>query len=243
MKCPNCGAQLNEGVCFCTDCGTQITGVENNVNQNNIPNQNLTGKNNNKKTPWGLIIGAIVLAVVIIAVFVGISIYKEDNDTPNNSNNKKTNEIKENEETKTVTYDDFTFEVPSEFNATASSSQLLITNDNNTIASAIIYQSGTGYNTLSSMKDQIITLLKAQEGSQSQNYDFTDATTEEKTYNGTRFLITKGITQGSIELDITYAEAPDGVFVVSIAKNSGIITNSDRDTLYSIVATANNSNF
>ncbi len=243
MKCPNCGAQLNEGVSFCTHCGTQITGVQNNVNQNNIPNQNLTGKNNNKKTPWGLIIGAIVLAVVIIAVFVGISIYKEDNDTPNNSNNKKTNEIKENEETKTVTYDDFTFEVPSEFNATASSSQLLITNDNNTIASAIIYQSGTGYNTLSSMKDQIITLLKAQEGSQSQNYDFTDATTEEKTYNGTRFLITKGITQGSIELDITYAEAPDGVFVVSIAKNSGIITNSDRDTLYSIVATANNSNF
>ena len=250
MKCPNCGAQLNEGVSFCTYCGTQITGVQNNVNQNNMPNQgpnNMQNLNNpnNKKTPWGLIIGAIVLAVIIIAIFVGISMSKEENDTPNKSNDKninETNETKE-EETKTVTYDDFTFDVPSGFNATPSSSQLLITNDNNTVASAIIYQSGTGYDTLSSMKDQIITLLKAQEASQSQNYDFTNATTEEKTYNGTRFLITKGITQGSIELDITYAEAPDGVFVVSIAKNSGIITNSDRDTLYSIVATANNSNF
>lgn len=267
MRCPKCGAQISEGVSFCNYCGSPVaqTNTENpadqtvnqnsmnNVNmyQNNIPNQYQTQNNMNnvpnKKTPWGLIIGAIILALAIIAVFVGISMSKEDNNTTNDNNGNNTIEKEDNnttkEESTTAEYSDYTFTIPSGFNATPSSSQLLITNDKNTIASAIIYQSGTGYDTLASMKDQIVSLLEAQETSSSQNYDFTNAVTEEKTYDGTRFLITSGIAQGTIDLDITYAETQDGVFVVSIAKTNGTITDSDRQTLYSIVASANNNNF
>ena len=90
------------------------------------------------------------------------------------------------------------------------------------------------------MKDQIVDLLKAQESSQSQGYDFTNAVTEEKIYGGKQFLITSGIKQGTIDLDITYAEADDGVFIISIAKTDGNIEDSERDELYSIISTANN---
>lgn len=282
MKCPKCGAEINEGASFCKYCGspvaqqttqnvtTQTVNLNNmnNVNmpQNSMPNQYQNGMNmsnqyqstNNmnmpsqKKTPWGLIIGAIVLAVAIIAVFVGISMSKEDNNsTTNNTNtteqseNKSdTNENKNSssqEKSTTAKYDNYTFTIPAGFTAESSSSQLLVTNSNGTLASAIIYQSGTGYDTLASMKDSIISLLEAQETSE--NYDFTNAVTEEKTYDGTRFLITSGVTQGTIDLDITYAEAPDGVFVVSVAKTNGKVNESDRQTLYSIVASANNTSF
>ena len=81
------------------------------------------------------------------------------------------------------------------------------------------------------MKDQIVSLLQAQENSES--YDFTNAVTTEKTYDGTRFLITSGIKQGTIDLDIAYAETDGGVFVVSIAKTGGLINEADRDELYS----------
>ena len=169
---------------------------------------------------------------------------EEDNKTNNDNQVVDTEKDKQEEDTpteesETVTYSDFSFTIPSGFNATSSSSQLLITNDENTLASAIIYQTGTSYDTLVSMKDQVINVLKSQETSQSEGYDFTNAITEEMTFDGTHFLVTSGVKQGTIDLDITYAEAKDGVFVVSIAKTSGNITDSERETLYSIVASSN----
>ena len=279
MKCPKCGAEINEGASFCTYCGsplnqanqvnTQISNDQppvtqnnmmnnqvNNMSQNNIPNQNSNPYNmyapNNKKTPWGLIIGAIVLAIVIVVVFALIIMSKNDNSNAetneDKTNTQETTENKQNSETtdedyETVTYDNFTFEVPSDFTASSSSSQLLILNDDSTLASAVIYQSGTDFESLVAAKDHIISLLESQEASKTQNYDFTNAVTEEKTYDGTRFLITSNIKQGTTDLDITYAETKDGVFVVSIAKNSGTITESERDDIYSIIASANNEEF
>ena len=230
---------------------------QNNFNgQNNMMNSQPTYNNmannnqNGKKTPVGLIVGVVVAAIIIIAIFVGISMFKNDdttnNDTPDTNtqtnvdeNNEEQDQTKE--DTQTVTYGDYNFIVPADFNATPSTSQLLITSSDNNLAEAIIYQSGTGYDTLASMKDQIISLLQAQESSSS--YDFTNAVTTEKTYDGTRFLITSGIKQGTIDLDITYAETDGGVFVVSIAKTGGSINESDREQLYTIVASANQSNF
>lgn len=209
----------------------------NNANiQTNIPT---TPNNTNKKTPWALIVGVVVLAIVIVAVFVGISISKEDNNSnntsANTSENTESNKQGTKGDTKTVTYSDFTFTVPEDYTATPSSSQLLITGGYD-LAEAVIYQSGTTYDTLASMKDKIIDLLKTQQSSSS--YDFTSAVTTEATYGGKRFLVTSGIKQGTTDLDITYGEAEGGVFVVSIARTSGNITESDRTNLYSIVASA-----
>lgn len=220
---------------------------QNNMMNNQVPYNNAVNNQNGKKTPVGLIIGVIVAAVVIIAVFVGLSMAKDNNsnnDTPNTNTqtdvDKNDKQDKE-ENPQTVTYSDYNFTVPADFNATPSTSQLLITSSDNNLAEAIIYQSGTGYDTLSSMKDQVVSLLQAQENSES--YDFTNAVTTEKTYDGTRFLITSGIKQGTIDLDITYAETDGGVFVVSIAKTGGSINETDRQELYSIVASANQNNF
>ena len=222
---------------------------QNNMMTNQPPYNNMVNNNqNSKKTPVGLIVGVIVAAVVIIAIFVGLSIIKDDNnsnnDTPSTNTQTETDkndELEKKEEPQTVTYSDYSFVVPADFNASPSTSQLLITSSDNNIAEAIIYQSGTGYDTLASMKDQIVSLLQAQENSES--YDFTNAVTTEKTYDGTRFLITSGIKQGTIDLDIAYAETDGGVFVVSIAKTGGLINEADRNELYSIVASANQSNF
>ena len=259
--CTSCGMPV-------TNMNTQVNEEsQNNINQNpnvqmtNNLNQmpNIQGVNqgmpngqypnygmNNKKSPVPIIIAAIVGVILIIGIFAAIMFLKVEDNTQtetntveeNNDNKNKVEEPKE-EETKTVEYEGFTFTIPSDFAATPSTSQLLITSGIN-LASAIIYQSGTTYDTLSSMKDQVISVLEAQEASDSQGYDFSNAVTEEKTYDGTRFLITKGIKQGDIDLDMTYAETKDGVFVVSIAKTNGDIEEEDRDTFYSIVASANN---
>lgn len=256
--CTSCGMPV-------TNVNQVNEGMQNNVNQNpniqmtNNLNQmpNIQGVNqgmsngqyqnygmNNKKSQVPIIIAAIVGVILIIGVFAAIMFFKAEDDTKTETNTvEKTNEDKveepKEEETKTVEYEGFTFTIPSDFSATPSTSQLLITSGIN-LASAIIYQSGTSYDTLVSMKDQVISVLEAQEASQTQEYDFSNAVTEEKTYGGTRFLITKGIKQGSIDLDMTYAETKDGVFVVSIAKTNGDIEEEDRETFYSIVASANN---
>ena len=224
---------------------------QNNMMNSQPPYNNMANNNQNgKKTPVGLIVGVVVAAIIIIAIFVGISMFKNDdttnNDTPDTNTQTNVDENNEGqdqteEDTQTVTYGDYNFIVPADFNATPSTSQLLITSSDSSLAEAIIYQSGTGYDTLASMKDQIISLLQAQENSAS--YDFTNAVTTEKTYDGTRFLITSGIKQGTIDLDITYAETDGGVFVVSIAKTGGSINEADRQELYSIVASANQNNF
>ncbi len=253
MKCPRCGSEINEGALFCTSCGMQIVQNEtekDNNSQINVPNTN-SKKNqvNGNKTPWALIIAVIIMAVVVVAIFVGVNMSreeasnknKEENTTVENNNQEK-NETPKEENSKTVDYNNFTFTIPEKYIATPSESQLLVLSSDGLLAEAIIYQTGTPYSTLSSMKNQIVDLLKSQDTSQSEGYDFTNAVTEEKTYDGTKFLITSGIKQGEIDLDITYAETDNGVFVISIAKTNGNITDTEREELYSIVASANTNN-
>ena len=253
MKCPRCGSEINEGALFCTSCGMQIVQNEtekDNNSQINVPNTN-SKKNqvNGNKTPWALIIAVIIMAVVVVAIFVGVNMSreeasnknKEENTTVENNNQEK-NETPKEENSKTVDYNNFTFTIPEKYIATPSESQLLVLSSDGLLAEAIIYQTGTPYSTLSSMKNQIVDLLKSQDTSQSEGYDFTNAVTEEKNYDGTKFLITSGIKQGEIDLDITYAETDNGVFVISIAKTNGSITENEREELYSIVASDNTNN-
>ena len=263
MKCTKCGSEIKEGASFCSACGMPVMNTSDSSISNNNPqidnmnNQNgqsinqtiqpsnINGMNNQKKTPVGLIVGIIILVIIIIAGILFIGMEKEDNTKEKENNNsevEKKEETPKKEEFEKVTYEDYTFSVPSEYSATASTSQLLIINNDNTLAEAVIFQSGTGYDTLASVKDQIIGILQSQDTSQDQNYDFTNAKTEEKTYDGTRFLITRGIAQGTTDLDIAYAETDKGVFVVSIAKTNGAITETEREDLYTIVASANQGN-
>lgn len=253
MKCPKCGSQIGEGASFCTMCGMQIVQNEtekDNNSQINVPNTN-SKKNqvNGNKTPWALIIAVIIMAGVVVAIFVGVNMSreeasnknKEENTTVENNNQEK-NETPKEENSKTVDYNNFTFTIPEKYIATPSESQLLVLSSDGLLAEAVIYQTGTPYSTLSSMKNHIVDLLKSQDTSQSEGYDFTNAVTEEKTYDGTKFLITSGIKQGEIDLDITYAETDNGVFVISIAKTNGSFTENEREELYSIVASANTNN-
>ena len=82
MKCPKCGSQIGEGASFCTMCGMQIVKNEtekDNNSQINVPNTN-SKKNqvNGNKTPWALIIAVIIMAVVVVAIFVGVNMSREE---------------------------------------------------------------------------------------------------------------------------------------------------------------------
>ena len=87
------------------------------------------------------------------------------------------------------------------------------------------------------MKNSLINIFKKNNNN---SVDFTSATIIEKKYNGTNFLITKDIKKGKSVAELTYVEANNGVFLVSLAKQNENITDSDRTLYYPIIASANN---
>ena len=248
MKCTKCGSEIQDNASFCTFCGMPVM-KNNQNNEMNIQSQNTNNMINNtpkKSNPWPMIIITIVVAIIIVAIFAGIIIYKNDSDktVPIENTQEKTEETpKEEVETKTVDFLDYKFTIPSNYTVSNSSSELLLTDMGSGLAAAIIYEDSVTYDTLVTLKDQIISILEDVEANSSESYDFSNAYTEEKTYNGTRFLITSGITQESLVLDLTYAETDNGVFLVSIAKANADITDDERDEIYSAVASANNDTF
>ena len=245
-------ADMSNNFASQTDMINNQNGFNSQANMNNVqpPYNNMV--NNmpaKKKPPIGLIIGIIVVVIAVIAVLIGISMFNKD-DTNNNDTSRTNTQTDINEdnndaeqleeEVQTVTYGNYIFTIPADFTATQSNNQLFISSNDYSLNIALTFQTGTSYDALASAKDQLVSLLETQEGSTA--FDFTNAITTENTYEGTRFLITSGIKQGSLDLDITYAETDGGVFVVSLTKN-GTLTERNRQELYSIVASANQSNF
>lgn len=214
MKCPNCGYEMNSGDTFCSNCGTQIT-------TSNA--EKIIVNSNKNKTPWGAIIGTIIAIIAVIGILAIVNESVNDN-------------------TKTITYQNYEFTIPDSYSASISNDKLIVINKGNTLALAVIYQPGADYSYVSHNKDSIKSILAEQESSQSQGYSFTNAVTEEKQYGNTNFIITKYISQGTTDIDISYAPANDGVFVVSIAKTNSSITDNERDVLYSIVASGKATN-
>lgn len=87
MYCPNCGAQVNDGVKFCGNCGTQMDQVTSAVNENPVPAQEpeavLVQPVVTKKKKQGFSTILIGIAVVIIAI-IGISSMTGERSVPVN---------------------------------------------------------------------------------------------------------------------------------------------------------------
>lgn len=76
MKCPKCGAEIEENQKFCGNCGTKLDGVEN--NQDNIETiKNNTG-NINKETNSKALDIACILTIVITLITCCITIFRFD---------------------------------------------------------------------------------------------------------------------------------------------------------------------
>lgn len=265
MECPKCGSQIKEGERFCSNCGSPINNIQNNnqinfnsqanqLNQNDSQiqynNNQLNNVSNHKKIPTKLIL-ILVIIIVIISIFIGIKIltnnetYKENTNTDNkaditvenenNTDNKVENTVEN--ENNIVTYSGFNFKIPKELDATPSEDGILITNNDISIAVVIEYQSNTQYKNLTRMKNSLISIFKQ---NSDDSFDYTNASTIESNYNGTRFLITKDIKKGENIAEVSCAETNNGVFLVSIVKQNGNITDNERILYYTIVASANN---
>ncbi len=211
-----------------------------------------TNKTSHKK-PWPII---ILIIIIIIAILTVSSILKvndthKDNkektntEIENNINNQETTTENntnntENENSNIVTYSGFNFKIPKELDVTPSEEGLLITDKDINIIVVIKYFNNQKYSDYSRMKNSIISVLKQAAAQNNKPLDFTNATTIESNYNGTKFLITKDAKMNGVPTDMTYAEANNGVFVITIGKQNGEITDSDRTLYYTIVANANN---
>ena len=236
MECPRCGSQVNEGDFFCSNCNLPINNIQNDFNSKNKYNNTKKKQAlNHKKIPTKLI---IITIIIIITIFIAINIIKHNESYQKNNNSNNIEDIiVENENTNTVTYNGFNFKIPKELTSTPSEDGLLIINNDKSIAMVIKYDNSAEYTNYTQMKNSLINIFKKNNNN---SVDFTSATIIEKKYNGTNFLITKDIKKGKSVAELTYVEANNGVFLVSLAKQNENITDSDRTLYYPIIASANN---
>ena len=231
MKCPNCYCEVKENDVYCKNCGQELNNYEKSVVEFNNPKY----KRRNSH-PW-IIVGTIVF--LMLAAFIGVIIYfiKYDEEHPiekYNTNEKV--DKRENKIIEPVKFNNYTFSVPGDLKTNGTDDKLFIYGKNNEWVGVVMIQEAK-YETLLAAKDQIQTILSNQ--SDTENYDMTNAITEEKEYNGKQFLITKNIKSDSYSLDITYGKADENnVYVISITKSDGTeLEESTREILYSAIAT------
>ena len=71
MNCPNCGAEIPEGITFCSSCGTSVQAqpsVQPAYDMGSAPYQATPGVAPKKSAPIGAIIGIAVALVAIVCV-------------------------------------------------------------------------------------------------------------------------------------------------------------------------------
>ncbi|MGN0435330.1 MAG: zinc-ribbon domain-containing protein [Wujia sp.] len=71
MNCPNCGAEIPEGITFCSSCGTSIQSqpsVQPAFDMGAAPYQTTPSVAPKKKAPIGAIIGVVVALIAIVCV-------------------------------------------------------------------------------------------------------------------------------------------------------------------------------
>lgn len=252
MKCTNCNSPITKYSSYCSNCGMVIEkNEENNEKKENKENTNnksiyFNVNTNNpkinspkKSKNIAIIICAIttILIVSFIILFTFIIINEEDEDHYEDKFNTS-EEIEEEatQDIEEVEYKDFVFKIPSELTSSSSEYQLTISDYKNGLISMVIYQEGKSFDSIRMMKNSIIDLLKVQ--GQAKDFDLTNAVTEEATYGNMDFVITSGLKQGSNYADIAYAGDENGVFIISLVKTQGEITENDRNEIYSVISTA-----
>lgn len=233
MKCPNCYCEIKETDIYCKNCGQEIKRNEKSVVEFN--NQNYKRRNSH---PW-IIVGIVLF--IMIAAFIGIIIFfiKYDEEHPTEQYNKiEQKDKREKTQTSQIDFNGYTFAVPAELKANATDNQLFIYGKNNDWVGVVMTEEAK-FETIVSAKDQIKTILSNQ--NETEDYDMTNAVTEEKEYGGKEFLITKNIKSGIYYLDISYGKADENtVYVISVTKSDGTeLEETDRNMIYSIVASAN----
>lgn len=233
MKCPNCNCEIKETDLYCKNCGQELNKKSNIKIE--IPNQNYKRRNSH---PW-LIVGILVFIILITFIGVITLAIKYDEEHPSETyEDTSENQIDRREKIKTepIEFKNYIFKMPSEYTTSTTEDKLFVYGENNKWIAVLIEQEGK-YNQILQAKDQIKTLLSNQSGSE--NYDMTEATTEEKEYGGKQFILTKNIKSGSYYLDVTYGKADENnIFVISITKSDGTqLLETERENIYSALAT------
>lgn len=255
--CPNCGTKVDE---------TNSNVMQNVSNQNEInnapdmnnnlyrnyansynQNPNQVPNLNKNKAPWPLIIGIIIGVIVVIGIVFGVNqiMQNKNNNSSASSttNNSQSTTSKTTTDTttstKTVDFSGYRFTYPSTCTASVSDIKMFIYGPNSKWVGAVIYQSTTSYSAVAAIKDQIKADLAAEQEAKTNGYDFTNAVTEEDTYGNMKFIVTKNIQATTYNLDITYADATQGIFVVSVTNaDKSALTDTERNEIYKIVSTA-----
>ncbi len=192
-----------------------------------------------KKQDPGLLIAIVILVIVaFIAIFVTVN-HKEESKQPS-SNTNETTENKKAEtpkEPETIEFAGYRYSIPANMTGSVSGDKLFIYGPKSKWVGVVLTQAGS-YDTLVSVKDQIKTALAAQEGAE--NYDISNAVTEEKVYGGKPFLVTRNIGSDKYKLDISYGKADDNnIYVISVTENYGKeLTEEERTEIYGIIAAA-----
>ena len=258
MNCQKCGNPIKEGSQFCTNCGAKVndapTGEMNNqagatpfpmpnnnpapmptpqpaptpgpAPMNNTPSY--PTMNNNSSSNNGIlyaIIGILVIALIGVAVF--FIFFKKDNSSSSSTSNGGTVA----QSTYAVSYSGFTFNVPTDLKAQATSEALIITNSTET-AAAMIKNIGQGNYSLLVANKASIPAVYQQQGGIVKNV-------EEKTYSGKSYLQFELTVNGETGL-VAYAENSSNIFVIAIQNTSNTL---DTEFLKEIAPVINNATY
>lgn len=217
MNCPKCGSKINTNQSYCQNCG------------NMIPN---TIKNN--KFPWKPVIIIIIGLLIIIGIVVVINTMT---DIKKETKTIQIENIDKEKIYKKVEYNNYTFIATKDTKVEIKEKQLLLSYDNNSWGASIQYEESADYDTLLNKKDELKEMLSLQMGN---TYDFSNVVIEEKSYNNMNFIIITNIKQNELPLELAYGKSDTGVFVISISKEKGTITETEREKIYTLVSTAEN---
>lgn len=202
-------------------------------------NQSNSLNNTKNKSSLPLIVGIIIGIIVVFAVIFGVTKILGKNSSTESTTSNSSNATSAKITKQNIDFSGYRFTYSSNCVASISSDKLVIYGPNKQWIGGILYEPNTSYSSVVGIKDQLKTAFATQQEAKTNEYDFTNAVTEEQTYNNMKFLVTKNIQTTTSNLDLTYADAGQGVFAISVANSTKTaLTDEQRAEIYNIVSTA-----